>query len=285
MSPDSVNSSLEAAVGAIAKSFGVPQDKAAIAASELEAALSRRIERTTLSRGGVADVVALLGDRNAGRAAQDERNLASPDVANAGNHVLDVLIGDKHISRGIAARAAKQSGLDVSVTKRMLPATASLLLGDLQRQAAPLLSEKLRAFPGIGDLLPMPDAAPSAPPPSASGEPAAPQENRLRKPIGAKPAAPPARGRNGGSVILPMPGELPPRQPGRTGYDELADDVRNGGGKAPAGGSLQQIIRQVLGQLLGFGNRGVLGSLIYLFLTRFALNFIRRILSRLFTGR
>ena len=55
--------------------------------------------------------------------------------------------------------------------------------------------------------------------------------------------------------------------------------------KRPAGGSLEQIIRSILGQLLGFGNRGVLGSLIYLFLTRFALNFIRRILSRLFTGR
>ena len=191
MDPGIQKIGLEATIGDIAKSFGVPREKAAVAAAELEAALSRRIERNTLSRGGIADVVALLGDKSAGRAAQDERNLASADVADAGNHVLDVLIGDKHISRAIAARAARRSGLDVSVTKRMLPATASLLLGDLQRQAAPLLSEKLRAFPGIGDLLPMPDNAPPAqPPPSSVDDLAAPQENRLRKPIGQQACRP-----------------------------------------------------------------------------------------------
>ncbi|MFN0218187.1 MAG: DUF937 domain-containing protein [Hyphomicrobium sp.] len=264
-----------AAIDNLASAFGIPRDKAAAAASAILEALSLRVERNTLSRGGVADLVSLLGDSSAGRALDDPQGLASPAIADVGNGVLDVLIGDKHISRGIAGRAANQSGLDADVVKRMLPAMASLFVGGLQREAAPLLSEKLKAFPGIGDLLPMP-GEPLSPAKQSDDEPATPS-TRFPRPSGGSGGG--MGGATSGDVILPMPRDMPPRSPRRTPYDDISDDVRKGGGSVPSGGSLGGLIRQIIGGLLGFGNRGLLSSLIYLLLTKFGMTILRRILG------
>lgn len=262
-----------AAIGNLAASFNVSRNKVQRATSELYNALAQRIERNTLSRGGVADVVALLGDVSAGRAADNPTQLASPNTIAAGNRVLDVLIGDKHVSRGIAAKAARRSGLDVNVVKNMLPAVASLVVGALQKQAAPALAEQLRAFPGIGDMLPMPGAPASRPQPAEAPRPAG-------------NGAGGTGGARGGGVILPMPGDSLPKTPRRTPYDDLSDVIRKGGGgSAPGGGSLANIIRSILAGLLGYKNRGVIGSLIYMFLARFGMNLLRRILGRVFGGR
>ncbi|MGQ0457916.1 MAG: DUF937 domain-containing protein [Hyphomicrobium sp.] len=274
-----------ATIDNLAAAFGVPREKATAAARALTQSLANRIERNTLSRGGVADIVAMLGDARAGRALADPQGLASPEVADAGNGVLDVLIGDKHISRGMAAHAARASGLDAEVVKRMLPAVASLLLGGLQKEATPAIAEKLRAFPDIGDLLPMPGGTPERAPADVIDDPAPPQRTTLPRPS-AGGGGGIGGATSGGGVILPMPGENLPRAPRRTPYDDLSDEVRKGGGsRVPSGGSLGGLIRSIFGQLLGFGNRGLLSSLIYLLLSKFGMTILRRILGGVFGRR
>lgn len=264
-----------AVIDQLTASFGATRAQTQRAATELYDALAQRIQRNTLSRAGVADIVALLGDATAGRATSEAAELASPDVIASGDRVLDVLVGDKHLSRGIAAKAARRSGLDEATTKSMLPAVASLLIGALQRQASPAIAAQLGAFPEIGDLLPMPGGAGTRPPSSGPGDYS-----------DSTPSTNPPRGAGpGGRVILPMPSEPSPRAPQRTPYDDLSDVVRKGGSKAPGGGSLSNLIRSILAGLLGFKNRGVIGSLIYMFLARFGMNLLRRILSRVFGGR
>jgi hypothetical protein len=68
-------------------------------------------------------------------------------------------------------------------------------------------------------------------------------------------------------------------------YERLPDIVRRGGGpQVPGGGSLEEVIRSIFGNLLG-GNRGVIGTMIQLFLIRWLASIARRILSRILTSR
>src|SRR6185312_3965641 len=67
-------------------------------------------------------------------------------------------------------------------------------------------------------------------------------------------------------------------------YDRLPDIVRRGGQQVPGGGSLEDIIRSIFGSVLG-SNRGVIGTMIQLFLIRWLASLARRILSRVLGGR
>ena len=126
----------KATIASFATAFGLDPAVAGPAVASLTTALSQRIERNTISRGGVADMVGLLVDPASGRAMTETKALNGADIADTGNHILDVLIGNKHISRGIAARTAADTGIDEETAKKMLPVVASMMLGGLQKQAA-----------------------------------------------------------------------------------------------------------------------------------------------------
>jgi hypothetical protein len=123
----------------LASAFGIDEQNADTAVEALDRELRARIERNMLSRGGVADVLSLVTQPAAASALSEPRNLAFPNLAENGNHILDVLIGNKHISRGIAARAASEARLDPGTVEKLLPVVASLMIGQLQRQSQPEL--------------------------------------------------------------------------------------------------------------------------------------------------
>ncbi|PPC82429.1 MAG: DUF937 domain-containing protein [Hyphomicrobium sp.] len=287
MDIDSVikNSQGGSAITNLASAFGVSPDKAAIAFQSLSDALTYRIQRNGLSRGGIADIVALLGEPDAGRALSDPQHMASADIASNGNHVLDVLIGDKHTSRGIAQRTARASGLDESVVKKMLPVVASMMVGALQSQTSNILAQKFQGDPKLRALLPLPGDPP------VRDQTSVPQIDR--DPIGREQDYPRSSGSGGGmggttgggGVLLPLPGERSSPAPRRNRYDDLSDVIRRGGTPAPGGGSLANMIRSILAGLLGFKNRGVIGSIVYMFLARWVMGVVRRLLSRVLTGR
>ena len=274
-------------IAALAANFGIDPARAATAATSLAGALSQRIERNTLSRGGVADMVALLGNPAAATGSVD-----------AGNGVLDVLTGSKHISRGIAARAASASGIDEDIAKKMLPEIASMLIGGLQRQSQSEFGRLMRNVPELavsrnGSPLPLPGEVPMDSGPSSGGgsrgggtwgsddsTDAGPQQ----------PTAPqrPSRPVSGGRP-LPVPGDhIPglgrnaPQQDDQQDnpYKNLPDIIRRGGVQVPGGGSLENVIRSILGGLLGFQNRGILGSLLQLLLIKFLPAILKGIFGR-----
>lgn len=276
-------------INQVARAFNIDDDKANAAVSSLTDAVSARIQRSMLSRGGVADVAALVTNPAAASALADPKALATPEAIADGNQILDVLIGNKHISRKIAARTASRSDLDTGTVEKLLPAVASLVVAELQRQAQPALDKVVRAVPGLvgagGSPLPMPgDTIPSGGVPtewntddrsaSSSSQPAP------RKPI--NPGQP-----------LPIPGDNIPgigrssRQypEAQNPYERLPDILRRGGQQAPGGGgSLEDIIRSIFGSVLG-SNRGVIGTMIQLFLIRWIASLIRRVFSGVLTRR
>lgn len=281
-------------VGKVAEAFNIDEQKTSAAVQSLTDELKFRIERSMLSRGGVADVVSLVTAPSAGRVLSNPDDLSSPGVAASGNQILDVLIGNKHVSRGIAARTASSAGLDADTVQKMLPVVANLLIGELQRQSGPQIAKVAGSIPGFsgagGSPLPLPgDTFPPSGPaenttsdyqPSSSGSPSSP------------------RGPIDGGNPLPIPGDNipglgrsnrypePQSEPEDNPYSRLPDIVRRGGQRVPGpdGGSLDNIIRSILGNLLG-SNSGVIGTMIKLFLVRWLVSFVRRILAGAVGGR
>jgi len=270
----------------VAETFKIDDDKSGTAIRALTDELKARVERSMLSRGGVADVAGLVTNPDAGFALANPGALATPEAVDEGNHILDVLIGSKHVSRKIAARAAARSGLDSGTVEKMLPAVAGLLIGELQRQSAPALEKLVSAG---GSPLSMPDdASLSRRAPSDWNSQPAPQPGAASQPR-ATPSGPIDAGNP-----LPVPGDNIPglgrasRRPipdDDDPYQRLPDIIRRGGEQAPGGGgSLEDIIRSIFGKVLG-SNRGVIGTMIQLFLIRWLASLARRFLGRLFTGR
>ena len=109
-------------IAKLSSAFDIDDRNANTAVEALERELRARIERTMLSRGGVADVLSLVTKPTATRVLSSEPgNLTSQDSIDSGNHILDVLIGDKHISRKIAASAASEAGLETGTVEKLLP--------------------------------------------------------------------------------------------------------------------------------------------------------------------
>nr|WP_210269997.1 DUF937 domain-containing protein [Hyphomicrobium methylovorum] len=253
-----------------AQAYGLDDQKAGTALRSLADSVKVRIERAMLSRGGVADVAALVTNPN--NQLLEEPGSASLSAAEEnGNDILSVLTGSKHISRGIAASAARQSGLPASTTEKLLPAVATLLVGELQRQSQPALDKIVQQSPSLFGELRNPLGGPGSP--SQSSAPSS--------EIDAGPP-PPIPGNT-----IPGVGRSASRryQPDQDSpYDRLPDIVRRGGAPAPGGGSLEDVIRSIFGKVLG-SNRGVIGTMIQIFLIRWLASMARRILSRVVTGR
>lgn len=263
-----------ALISKVAQAFNIDDDKAGAAVRMLADEVDARIQRSMLSRGGVADVTRLVTDPAAGQALSEPQNLASPAANEAGNHILDVLIGNKHISRKIAGRTASRSDIDTGTVEKLLPAVASLVIGELQRRSQPALENLLRKAPGLA---------------SAGGSPLSlPGDNTSRNTFPSAPDPAP-RGPIDAGQPLPIPGDnIPglgrssPRQypDQQNPYERLPDIVRRGGEQVPgSGGSLEDIIRSIFGSVLG-SNRGVIGTMIQLFLIRWLASLARRLFAR-----
>lgn len=252
----------------LAAAFGVDPEKAGAALDIMAQSLSDRIERNTLSRGGVADIVDLLARPGAGAALARPETLASVQVEEAGNGVLDVLLGSKHASRGVAARTARATGLDEATLKKMLPAVASMVMGALQAKSMPQIEKSIAALPALGSPLPLPGENPTLPRTSGSGSGS-------------------TAGRGGSP--LPIPGDDIPGVEGPSRFPQLPDIIRRGGrdiqvpapgGGGAGGGSLDEIIRQILANALGFKNTGILAFILKIIFSRWFLGLLSRILFR-----
>lgn len=298
------------AVAELSKAFGTDPTATQAALAHVADEISRRMERLTLSRGGLADLVRAIGDSHHEGYLKDPRLIRSSAMERDGKAILDHVFWSKDASRGVAARAARTSGLPAETIEDMLPSIAALSMGELTRAAAGPFDDILRRIPGLDEALqemrrqadsreqtePEPDMEPQAPPPSHQ--------------------RPPGRQTDAGipeQRPLPLPGnDLPSPDRGGSRYDDLSDILRRGGFRIPggggggggsgggqgggrielpdslpgdlggaAGGTLYNIIRAVLGALLGFQSRGLISWIIRLLVVRWGWGFIQRILGRI----
>lgn len=282
--------------------------------------LSRHIERNTLSRGGLADLVAALG------APQHSNRLTNPDllgdttVANDGNAILGHIVGGKDASRAIAARAAQASGLSESLIKMLLPFIASMLMSALQRYLQGGLGDILKRLPGGGSgsgnspspPLPrggrpsnddggfsgrgfeLPQQGPIEGLPDRGGTSGRMEDLPRQMPAPAPPRDPPGRS---DPYSQPSPGsfpqQIPPSMPGEGGFggagrspfDDITDILRRGSGPNVGDQTVRRSVRDLIGGALGFSKGGVMSWIIRLIVVRFGWGILKRILGRVAGGR
>jgi uncharacterized protein YidB (DUF937 family) len=270
----------------IGKSYGLDEEQVAATLGAVLPQLAAGIERNTLSRGGIADMVRAIGDGHHTQYLDRPELIGTQAMVADGNAILDHILGGKDASRGVASRAAATSGVSAGLIRQLLPVIAAMLMGWLSKQGGGGLGEILKRLPtggdgrpqvpgsgdlgDIGDILKripgMPgsrgsvggDQAPAPAPRSASADPSRP---------------------------LPLPDRIPginaPAERGPNPFEDLSDVVRRGAPPmSPSAGPLGNVVRDLLGGLLGFQNKGVLSWLFTFLLYRFGGAILKRILGR-----
>jgi hypothetical protein len=123
-----------AALAELGKAFGLDATQAAAVVAAVVPELTRKVERNTLSRGGLADLVQALGQGHHREYLRNPALYRHPGAIADGKGILDHLVGGKDGSRGIADRAAQASGVDAAVIREMLPVVAGMTMGGLSRE-------------------------------------------------------------------------------------------------------------------------------------------------------
>lgn len=254
----------------LARRFDLTPEQAQAVVGSVLPEVSRRLERNSLSRGGVADLLSMLGQAQA----------APPDLAteagrDRGNAFLEQVFGNRDGSRAVAARAASTSGIGASIISAMLPYIIQMVMSAFARKTSGGLGDILSKIPNLGG---------GAPAPSGQG--------------GGMPFPMPRSGGDGGgfgggfpggsSSPLPGPeGMSPPGQvSGRNPYGDLSDIVRRGGSgeSSVGGGALWRMVRSILGAALGFQSRGIVSWIVRMVVMRYGWRILQTVLRRAFTG-
>jgi hypothetical protein len=303
------------AIENMARTFNVTPAQAEAAIAAILPEFSRAVERNTLNRGGLADLIGALGSGRHQAALENPNLFKSTELRDDGNAILGHVLGGKDQSRAVAARASLSTGLGSSVIQMMLPYIIQMLMGGLAGKAQGGLGDILSKIPG------MPGSAPTAGgqgggrqgggmqmPRMPQQEPASVPMEHTRWPTQTEPTpVPEAGGVFGGGNSLPLPGDpprggygrsqapqaQPPQQGGDNPFGDLSDIIRGGkcipggaGGAAVGGGMLWGIIRSVLGGALGFsGKGGVMSWLFRMVFMRYGWGLIKTIFMKVLLRR
>lgn len=284
------------AISNMARTYGVDAKQVEAVLGAVVPELSRMVARNTLNRAGVADIVKELGNQDTRSALVPGASLNSPGIITAGNDILGSLLGSKHASRGVAARAAGDTGVSEDVIKQMLPAIAALAMGGVAQDSRGALDGILAQLGGLTNSpLPLPGEPRTRTMPETRDW-NLPDSNPAPAP---RPAARPA-GDVGRQSPLPIPGNnIPDMRKGSNPYEDLSDVIRRGGVRVPGGGgqgggsaggttgsgSLENVIRDILGGAFGFQNKGIISWIIQYVVVRYGWRILQSILRRLMGGR
>jgi hypothetical protein len=140
----------EAALRALAVRFGLTSDQMDAILAKVLPALTNRMERNTLSRGGVADLVAEIARPEHARVAAQPDIYADPVAIETGNAALATVLGSREASRNVAAQAAYSSGISQAIIQKLLPIIASLVMAALAKGTQGGLGDILKRLPDLG---------------------------------------------------------------------------------------------------------------------------------------
>lgn len=249
----------------LARRFDLTPQQAEAVIGSILPEVSRRLERNSLSRGGVADLLAMLGQAQA----------LPPDLAgdagrDRGNAFLEQVFGNRDGSRAVAARASSASGIGENIIAAMLPYLIQIVMGAFARKTSGGLGDILSKIPNLGG---------GAPSPAGQGGGGGNMPFPLPGGGGGFPS--------GGGSPLPGPeGMRPPSQIPGNPYGDLSDIVRRGGsgGSSVGGGALWRMVRSILGSAMGFQSRGIMSWIVRMVIMRYGWRILQTVLRRAFTG-
>jgi hypothetical protein len=136
----------EEAVADLVTAFSVTPAKAEAVLRVVASELAWHLERNTLSRAGLADLVEVLGRRDHAKGLEG----GDAGVRVEGNAILGRILGSKGGGRALAAHAARRAGLPGETVQAMLPTLAATIMAGIGERASGGLGEVLRVMPPLG---------------------------------------------------------------------------------------------------------------------------------------
>jgi len=124
----------KAAIDELQKNFNLSEKETRVAVEELIPALSRGLQKNTESGPGMDDLLEALRTGKHREYMEKPGTLSAPATTKDGNDILGHIFGDKKVSREVANRVSKKSGLSSTLLKKMLPVVASLVMGALSKK-------------------------------------------------------------------------------------------------------------------------------------------------------
>ncbi len=217
------------AIENLARAAHVPPEQLDIAIQTVLPEFSQAIERNTLSRGGLADLVRALGDGHHEIILDNPAALTDPRVVADGQEILGYVLGSPDRSRAVAMKAAQAAGLGDNLIRMLMPIIAQMVMGAIAKWAKGGLGDVIQKLPGGvggggqggggGFPFPMPQGQPG------------PSRGQARGGGGFE--LPRSDIPDGGYPMPPMPGGLPGSGSGGTSRQQRNDDDQD----AQAGGS------------------------------------------------
>ena len=114
--------------------LGLNQQQSQSAIAALLPAISSALKQNTAKPQGLAGLLGALQNGNHSQYLDNAASLKSETAMTDGNAILGHLFGSKDVSRAVAGHAAKQTGLDTGILKKMLPMVAAMAMGSLSKQ-------------------------------------------------------------------------------------------------------------------------------------------------------
>lgn len=136
-----------AAMANLARTLGITEAEARSATEAALPELAAAIERNTLSRSGLADLVTALGQGHHEQVLSMPTAWTDPRVLADGQAILTHVMGSEQKTEALAARTARASGLGSSIIGILLPILAQWLMGALAKGSKGGLGDILSRLP------------------------------------------------------------------------------------------------------------------------------------------
>lgn len=141
-----ISSATGGSISTAAQARGIDSQSAQSLLKHLVPALTGQMQRNAASSDGLGNLAGALSRGNHQRYLDDATALASDEAVSEGNGILGHLLGSKDVSRRLAAHAASETGVDVSLVKKFLPVVAAAAMGAVSQGSN-------RGGSGLGSLL------------------------------------------------------------------------------------------------------------------------------------
>ncbi len=142
------------AVRQLAANFGLSEDQAISAISNLVPALGQGLARNASTPNGLESLLGALTGGGHQRYVEDPSVLGQEETVQDGNGILGHILGSKDVSRQVAQQASEKTGVGADVLKKMLPIVATMVMGNLSSQTAGLAGAAQGGSP-VGGLMGM----------------------------------------------------------------------------------------------------------------------------------
>ena len=159
---DAILNSGGSPVSQISRKLGIGEADVTTAISGLLPALTNGVKKNVSQEGGIESLLGALNRDGHERYLEDPEAISREDAVSDGNGILSHLLGSKDVSRQLADRTSKNTGLGADILKKVLPLAASLAMGALSKQGnkSGVLSglQKSRSSSSLGSLVSLLDA-------------------------------------------------------------------------------------------------------------------------------